>query len=280
MPGDLPAFQPRLKLQTRSADKTVGELDTEGHRGRRGLLDYAANALPAAGEERIRGWRLRHTDSSMWWTGAVLAHAAEVPEALAERICATERFYAVRDASARFQICPACPPALESALDQRGYKAHSPMSLRVAAPRQIADRLPMRSVQVLLDDGPDGDWFQIWRAVNVPDGDPAAELRLFHRIDRPSGYATALIDDEPVAVGLAVAEGDWTGVFGMATLPTARGNGAGKAVLAALARWAADQDAAHTYVQVDRHNDAALELYERAGFTRAFDYHYRSLCLP
>ncbi|MGH3985068.1 MAG: hypothetical protein ACRDST_20875, partial [Pseudonocardiaceae bacterium] len=39
-----------------------------------GLLDRAARAFPAASEENRHGWWMRHTDSSMWWSGAVLAH--------------------------------------------------------------------------------------------------------------------------------------------------------------------------------------------------------------
>lgn len=46
-----------------------------------------------------------------------------------------------------------------------------------------------------------------------------------------------MIGNGVVAVGRVVADEGWAGVFGMATLPRARGKGAGRSVLAALADW-------------------------------------------
>ena len=95
-------------------------------------------------------------------------------------------------------------------------------------------------------------------------------------MDRPSAYASVSTPAGVVAVGRAVADTGWAGVFGMATLPAARGRGAGRQVLAALARWAADQRAERMYLQVEPDNRAAWRLYERAGFTELCRYHYRT----
>jgi hypothetical protein len=54
-------------------------------------------------------------------------------------------------------------------------------------------------------------------------------------VERPGTYACAVIGDDVVAVGRAVADAGWAGVFGMATLPEARGQGAARSVLSALA---------------------------------------------
>lgn len=42
------------------------------------------------------------------------------------------------------------------------------------------------------------------------------------RVQRPSTYASAMIGNGVVAVGRAVANDGWAGVFGMATPPHAR----------------------------------------------------------
>jgi ribosomal protein S18 acetylase RimI-like enzyme len=94
------------------------------------------------------------------------------------------------------------------------------------------------------------------------------------RVGRPSVYASVLTAAGVIAVGRAVTETGWAGVFGMATLPDARGRGAAREVLAALAREAADQGAEHMYLQVEYDNPAAWRLYERAGFTELCRYHY------
>jgi ribosomal protein S18 acetylase RimI-like enzyme len=98
---------------------------------------------------------------------------------------------------------------------------------------------------------------------------------MLDRVRRPSAYATAMIGDDVVAVGRAVADTGWAGVFGMATLPEARGKGAARNVLAALADWAGTRDAGCMYLQVESDNVPALRLYDRTGFSEICGYHYR-----
>jgi N-acetylglutamate synthase len=62
----------------------------------------------------------------------------------------------------------------------------------------------------------------------------------------------------------------------MATLPRARGRGAARDVLAAPAGWAGAPDADSMYLQVERHNIPALQLYERTGFREMCGFHYRT----
>ncbi|WP_046470414.1 GNAT family N-acetyltransferase [Allosalinactinospora lopnorensis] len=62
----------------------------------------------------------------------------------------------------------------------------------------------------------------------------------------------------------------------MATLPEARGKGAARGVIAALAAWAGAHAADRMYLQVERDNIPALRLYGRAGFSEICGYHYRT----
>jgi N-acetylglutamate synthase-like GNAT family acetyltransferase len=103
---------------------------------------------------------------------------------------------------------------------------------------------------------------------------------MLDRVQLPSAYACAAIGDAAVAVGRAVVDDGWAGVFGMATRPAARGKGAARSVLASLAQWADDHGAARMYLQVERDNVAALALYRQAGFEEVCAYHYRSAAAP
>jgi GNAT superfamily N-acetyltransferase len=78
-----------------------------------------------------------------------------------------------------------------------------------------------------------------------------------------------------VATALGVSDGDWAGVFSLLTRPAWRGRGAGRALLGALARWAASRGARRLYLQVERDNAPALALYAKAGFRERYGYHYR-----
>lgn len=242
----------------------------------RGLLDRAAGAVPATEQETRLGWRLRYTDTSLWWVGAVMAHGGPDTRTLQDRVHAAEEFYAQRRAATRFQVCPGCPPGLDQILAARGYQRHSPMSLQVASAAQVAGRLRAPRLEVRLEEHPPPPWFEIWRAVQACDANLEAERRLLRRVTAPSCYVTVYLGDRPVSIGRAVAESGWTGVFGMATLPPARGQGAAKAALSALARWGAEARAPDLYLQLDHDNRPARQLYASAGFAEIFPYHYRT----
>jgi N-acetylglutamate synthase len=243
----------------------------------RGLQERAARALPAEQVEHAGGWWLRHAPSCAWWVGTVLPHGDARPGELVGRVALAEEFYAGHGAAARFQISPpACPEGLDAVLAERGYRRQSLVSLQVASTARVLEQVPAGSLRVRLDDRPARGWFEVWHAVHGHGGDSRAEWDMLGRVERPCAYACALIGDDVVAVGRAVADTGWAGVFSMATLAPARGKGTARAVLAALAGWAGAHEAGRMYLQVERDNIPALRLYERTGFSEICGYHYRT----
>ena len=242
----------------------------------RGLQERAARALPAEHVEDVDGWWLRHAPGCSWWAGTVLPHGDAGPDGLVHRVVEAEKFYARHGATARFQISPpACPEGLDTVLAGRGYRRQSPVSLQVASTARVSEQAPTGSVRVRLDDRPTRAWFDVWRAASGH-GDSLAEWDMLDRVEPPGTYACAMSGDDVIAVGRAVADTGWAGVFGMATLPRARGRGAARDVLAALADWAGAHEAGGMYLQVEPDNLPALRLYERAGFREMCGFHYRA----
>jgi GNAT superfamily N-acetyltransferase len=243
----------------------------------RALQERAARGLPAEQVEVLDGWRLRYAPGCAWWVGTVLPHGEVGPEELARRIARAEEFYADRGTATRFQITAgACPDGLDPMLVERGYRRESPMSLQVASTAQVLERIGAGTLQVRLDDHPSRVWFEVWQAVHGHFGEPGAEWDLLGRVRQPSAYAAAMIGTDVVAVGRAVVDTGWAGVFGMATLPEVRGKGAARSVLGALADWARVRQAGRVYLQVERDNEPALRLYEQVGFGEVCGYHYRA----
>ncbi|MGH9233364.1 MAG: GNAT family N-acetyltransferase [Acidimicrobiales bacterium] len=241
----------------------------------RGLQERTARALPAQHVEVVDGWWLRHAPRSAWWVGTVLPHGEARPGELVPRVVGAEEFYAGHDVATRFQISPgACPERLDAVLAERGYRRQSPMSLQVAPTARVLDQAPAGSLRVRLDDRPTRAWFETWQAVHG--GEHRSEWDMLARVERPCAYASALIGDDVVAVGRAVADTGWTGVFGIGTLPRARARGAARDVLGALADWARAHEGDRMYLQVERDNTSAQRLYERAGFVEVCGYHYRA----
>jgi ribosomal protein S18 acetylase RimI-like enzyme len=250
----------------------------------RALQERAARAQPADHVERIDGWWLRFASGGAWWVGTALPHGEAGQEGLARRVERAEAFYAARDVAAGFQVTPGvCPDRLDALLAARGYRRDSAMSLQVAAVAGVRRRAagPDGGAAVAaVDDRPGPAWLDAWHAVHGPGGDPAAERERLAQVGLPCAYAAVRAGGRVVGVGRAVVEAGWTGVFGMATRPEARGRGAARAVLAALAAWASDQGARSLYLQVERDNAAARRLYQAAGFTEVSGYHYRRASRP
>jgi ribosomal protein S18 acetylase RimI-like enzyme len=205
----------------------------------------------------------------------VLPHGDAEPGELVHRVVEAEKFYARRGATARSQVSPpACPEGPATVLAERGYRRQSPVSLQVASTAGVLEQMPTGSLRVRLDDRPTRAWFEVWRAASGHGGSQA-EWDMLERVEPQAAYACPMSGDDVVAVGRAVADTGWAGVFGMATLPRARGRGAARDVLAALADWAGAH-ADSMYLQVERDNIPALRLYERTGFREMCGFHYRT----
>ncbi|MFB6438006.1 GNAT family N-acetyltransferase [Streptomyces sp. NPDC056411] len=254
-------------------------MQTVGNRSElvRGLQERAARAQPAEQVERIDGWWLRRAPGSAWWVGSVLPHGASGPDAVLRGVLQAEQFYAGHGGVARFQISPAAgPEGLDAVLAARGYRRHSAVSLQVAPVARVREHAGATPLRVRRADRPTRAWRMARQAVTGAAGDARAEGELLDRVALPSAYACAVLGDEVVAVGRAVLDTGWAGVFDLATLPRARGRGAARQVLAALAGWAGAHGADAMYLQVERDNVPALRLYERAGFRELCEYHYRT----
>src|SRR5262249_2687589 len=159
------------------------------------------------------------------------------------------------------------PPDLDAILADRGYAVRTPTAVQAAAVPTVLERLgtaPPHRVRV--EEALGDDWFSAYCAAEGYEGDNASARRvILGRITGPTAYASADVNGERTAVGLGVLEGDWLGVFCMATRPDCRRRGAASAVLHRLAEWAAGRRATRMYLQVMDDSARARALYAGAG---------------
>ncbi len=242
------------------------------------IEELAANAWPAPVTQVVGGWRLRFAWGVTRRANSVLANDHHGGPRLAERMELVEAFYARRGLPARYQISPASRPGgLDAALADRGYLRRLRVLVLCAPLASVLERLPPPGDRVALAGEPDADWLETLRALLGYYGDGSAVRRTLRGVGPPSAYAAIRRHGRPLAIGRAVAERGFAGVYGMATLPEARGQGLGTAVLATLAEWAADHGATRLYLQVDHDNAGAVRLYRHAGFEAVYAYHYREV---
>jgi len=233
------------------------------------LEAVAARAWPALVAEPLGGWTLRFSGGGGRRVNSVLPLAASGALGLDERISASERFYAVRGAAARFQLSPAAAPAgLEAALRRREYRDEAPTDVLVCDLAPIA-AAPARVDGVAIGSRPGPAWLAAWERRG-----PQAEA-ILERVPPPAAFATmAGADGAVCAIGRGAVEASWLGVFDMATRPEARRRGAATAVLVALARWGRAAGARRAYLQVEVANDGASAFYRRFGFARHHGYRF------
>jgi len=234
----------------------------------------AAHSWPALETRELDGWLLRWSHGVTLRANSVLAGARGTMP-MDARLAAVEAFYAAHQFPPAFQVCAASEPAgLDDELARLGWVRQTPTEVRIASVDVVATH--GRDAAADIRSGWDEAWFETWRALLEVDEQRADVIRAMLRaVSLPAGHATLVVDGRNVAVGRAVVDGSWLGIFNMVTSAGWRRRGAATAVLGALARWGAAAGATRAYLQVDAGNAAAMALYARTGFRLAYDYWYR-----
>ena len=237
------------------------------------LEALSARAWPAETSESLDGWRLGFTSGvtrransvqPLEWTGKALGPAIDE----------TERRYRARDLPPCFKISPAAqPPGLARALAERGYRAEGETDVLTAEAPASTAPLPA-GLAIHLLDTPEPRWIEAAWPTNQRTAEIPVLLALVGRIAQPCVFALAERGDAPAGAALAVAEGAWTGITGVNTLPGFRRQGVARGHMDALGTWGKERGAGSITLQVERGNAAARALYEGLGYQRAYGYHY------
>ncbi len=264
-PSD-PLVAPRARLSTADAE-LARELEAVAHR-----------AWPPLRVRDHHGWTLRASagasrrGNSVWARGDV----PDVPAALA----AVADFYATEGLRPTFQLTPVSLPAgLDADLDTAGYDDSGPTDVCAAPLRGVtgaAGPAGPATTGAATAPVPAEGWLRVAAQVLATFGaQRAGTLAVLDAVRLPAVYVTVAVDGVPSAVGRGVVDGRWLGIYSMATLPAARGQGAARRVLAELGHWAAARGATHAYLQVEEVSTVARRLYAELGFRPVYRYSYR-----
>ncbi len=243
------------------------------------LLDeLAVNATGATTIQLVDGWLVRAAPEFPFpRTNSVFPNRGTgiVDD---ERMAVVADFYRARALPVRYQVSPAAQPeGLDDHLARAGYAVEAPVDILVADVGVVLDRTAP-AWDVTTTSGITDEWARDYGRLHDTDAVGAERIAAYGRLLRTVGprvvAATLEADGAPAGVGFGVVERGWLGIYGMATRPDRRRRGVATALLHALAR-AASVDAARTYLQVEVDNGAAQACYRRAGYRRAYGYHYR-----
>ena len=238
------------------------------------LERLAALGWQGTNTELLGDWLLRAGSGFTGRANSVLplgSPGAGLDEALGR----VEDFYRRYDLPPQFQV-PLGPEtsSLDSDLARRGWAAVNLSWVLVADLDAALARCPPRPdfPVAAFEPTPSARWLNgyLYRDSPLPDTAVAvlrnADSVVFGSLADQHGQA---------AVVRGVLTDGWLGVTALTVSADRKRTGAGSHLMAELMRWAGIRGAVKVYLQVAAENQAALGLYDRLGFARHHQYHYR-----
>lgn len=236
--------------------------------------ELALQAVMAAGWRaaetgHVGGWLLRATGGFTGRANTVLP-LRPPGIALDQALAQARAWYHQRGLPLRLMIPSEARRLLDAELGERGWPIQSSSLVMAARLDQVAANA-RPDLQVRLDTAPDDAWFARYR-----DGAGSSEVAraLLTRHDEVV-FASVRDGDRCAAIGRATVDEGWLGVTAVEVDPSVRRTGLAGAIMTALWQWGRDRGAAHSYLQVQDDNEAAIELYTRQGYWVHHGFRYR-----
>lgn len=247
------------------------------------LEQLSYRAQPALYTRFYDGWLLRfgggYTRRANSVNPIYPADHARSEHDVQSKIDLCEALYNVKHMPVHFKLTTAAhPPELDALLAERGYVKSS--ATGVWSRDLIEDASPETETVKGLSITPQltDEWLHDFCFMD--------EAAYYHRdtlrhmlthIVPDAAFASLRIRNRTVALGMAVYEAGYVGLFNIMTAPKQRRKGYATHILLNLLNWAQSNGAQHAYLQVMHENEPARQLYAKLGFTQTYDYWYRSL---
>jgi len=236
----------------------------------RAIEEMSITAWPSFRQILMDGWIVRFADGYTFRSNSVQPIYPGTAEVV-EKIERCEEMYSSAGLPTAFKISPAAqPPELDSLLESRGYRVHTPTSVRVL------DTLPEPGGGLGVECVSIDEWLDAFAGlVGLSKEKMQRHAWIVERIPVP--ICTALVKHEgrAVACGLGMLQGEYIGLFDICTAPSMRRMGLATRVIDGLFSWASLLGAQRAYLSVVEESIPAITLYKRLGFRHVYSYWYR-----
>lgn len=233
----------------------------------REIEQVAMRAWPALEAFVYDGWVLRYGKGYTRRNNSVNALLSSTLP-LEEKIGHCEAWYQKWGVPCTFRLTSAFEPKnLEDVLAEHGYRYQDDTLVQTLALQGDQQQHPLFRFENTLKP----DWLAAYMHMNRVDSKhKEALVQMLRSIALPSCFAW--LGD--FAVGLAVHDGEFVGLFDIVVAEDQRGNGYGRALVTSLLSWGVVQGAKTAYLQVVTTNKPARNLYESLGFRTHHRYWY------
>jgi N-acetylglutamate synthase len=239
------------------------------------LETLSFRAQPALETRHYDGWLLRLADGYTRRANSVNPiYGSTLP--LSDKIVFCEAFYTDRHQPTIFRMTPFSQPAeLDEALAAEGYVVQGVVSVRTM-PLEDAPRPAIEA-----------DWVrrpaihQAWLDQYIAFTGLAPELgpritQVMEQLTPSACFLQMVRQREVIAVGRAVFDDGWLGMYNLAVNPRYRNQGIGRQMMLAMLAWGVQRGASDAYLQVETANTPAITLVDGLGFRESYAYWYRA----
>jgi GNAT superfamily N-acetyltransferase len=232
------------------------------------------NAWPALREIVLEGWLVRFAEgiSRRLNSANPLSAQAAITDAV---ISETEAFYRRHGLPAIFRVPTLCPPAVEQALDSRGYTVEGETCVLHGA---LDDMDTSIDGDVVLRPRADRIWFAAMAGLQGHGGEAAhVYRRIVGALSIPGRFASLTgKDGRIVSMAYGTIHNRMLCYDMVVTDARERRRGHSRKIVTALAGWAKAEGATDACLQVVADNIPARTLYDQIGLTsEVYRYHYR-----
>lgn len=224
---------------------------------------------PALETELYDGWILRFSHGYTGRANSVNPLDRSILP-LDEKIDYCENWFQEKGLATIFRLNDAVyPPQLEAILEQRGYERYNETIVKLADLRDFSLAMDSRFnyANTVAD-----DWLADWANWNDAPREHISTAKAMLQTIQGSACFGRVAD---AALGLAVVEDSYVGLFDIVVRPEYRRQGIGFALVSSLLSWAKMQAADKAYLQVTMLNHPAIALYQQLGFENHHNYWYR-----
>jgi N-acetylglutamate synthase len=235
------------------------------------LEEQMLNAWPSQQQILFDGWILRFSHGYTRRANSV-NFLYEGTQEVHQKIQQCINIYRRKNLRPVFRITPLAQPAnIDPLLAELGFTRQSPTSVQTL---NLAS-LPTQEVEGF-QFSPEfsTEWLGHFEHLHGVDRNPAHQV-ILQNIVPATCFATLSRNNQIVACGLGVLEGQTVGLYDIITEANQRRKGLGHALILNILHWAKQHGATQAYLSVEKENDPALNLYAKLGFAEMYQYWYR-----
>ena len=243
------------------------------------IEELTLNGWPALYSSLHEGWLLRFADGYTKRANSVspLYGSADTDNAdrILERIEYCESLYKQAGQAAIFKITPfGGTGMLDDRLEQLGYDKADVSSVQTRSLLQLKEP---HTREVTIADAVQDDWLSVLSEMTgMAEQARVSIKKILSSGSLQKGFFTLYEGGVSAAVGVGVIEQGYVGLYDIVVAESYRNKGLGEQLILNILKWAKNNGAAHSYLQVVKGNGPAIRLYEKLGYEEIYTYWYRA----